>query len=148
MGQVTTYLQCNSTDATGLSRWVEALPPSGGVSERPCVCVSPQDPLPGHPQPQLGRPQPGARLGLLPALVPVLLPSGLGELEEEKVWCVLGAEPGAPGLTLPLLSVVGLNFDFLALNLTGFLAYSVFNVALFWVPAVQVTAPGPSRPPL
>lgn len=36
-------------------------------------------------------------------------------------------------------SVVGLNFDFLALNLTGFLAYSVFNVALFWVPSVQVT---------
>ncbi|XP_062412691.1 cystinosin [Sardina pilchardus] len=31
-------------------------------------------------------------------------------------------------------SVVGLNFDFLALNLTGFFAYSVFNVGLFWVP--------------
>ncbi|CAN9500792.1 unnamed protein product [Ophioblennius macclurei] len=34
-------------------------------------------------------------------------------------------------------SVVGLNFDFLALNLTGFLAYSVFNVGLFWIPTVQ-----------
>ncbi|KAM9761509.1 cystinosin-like [Menidia menidia] len=34
-------------------------------------------------------------------------------------------------------SVVGLNFDFLALNLTGFIAYSVFNVGLFWVPAVK-----------
>uniref|UniRef100_UPI0037E89172 cystinosin n=1 Tax=Semicossyphus pulcher TaxID=241346 RepID=UPI0037E89172 len=31
-------------------------------------------------------------------------------------------------------SVVGLNFDFLALNLTGFIAYSVFNIGLFWVP--------------
>ncbi|XP_061093768.1 cystinosin-like [Conger conger] len=31
-------------------------------------------------------------------------------------------------------SVVGLNFDFLALNITGFFAYSVFNVGLFWVP--------------
>ncbi|KAM9357912.1 cystinosin [Symphorus nematophorus] len=34
-------------------------------------------------------------------------------------------------------SVVGLNFDFLALNLTGFIAYSVFNIGLFWVPYVQ-----------
>ncbi|CAJ1060135.1 cystinosin [Xyrichtys novacula] len=31
-------------------------------------------------------------------------------------------------------SVVGLNFDFLALNLTGFIAYSVFNIGLFWIP--------------
>lgn len=31
-------------------------------------------------------------------------------------------------------SVVGLNFDFLALNLTGFTAYSVFNIGLFWIP--------------
>ncbi|KAK7128087.1 hypothetical protein R3I93_020627 [Phoxinus phoxinus] len=34
-------------------------------------------------------------------------------------------------------SVVGLNFDFLALNLTGFIAYSVFNVGLFWVSYIQ-----------
>ncbi|KAG1928531.1 cystinosin [Pimephales promelas] len=34
-------------------------------------------------------------------------------------------------------SVVGLNFDFLALNLTGFVAYSVFNVGLFWVTYIQ-----------
>ncbi|XP_077574125.1 cystinosin isoform X3 [Stigmatopora nigra] len=34
-------------------------------------------------------------------------------------------------------SVVGLNFDFLALNLTGFLAYSVFNVGLFWVSSIK-----------
>ncbi|XP_049910967.1 cystinosin isoform X2 [Epinephelus moara] len=34
-------------------------------------------------------------------------------------------------------SVVGLNFDFLALNLTGFIAYSVFNIGLFWVPYIQ-----------
>ncbi|XP_076583421.1 cystinosin isoform X2 [Chaetodon auriga] len=34
-------------------------------------------------------------------------------------------------------SVVGLNFDFLALNLTGFIAYSVFNIGLFWVPYVK-----------
>ncbi|XP_074869746.1 cystinosin [Carettochelys insculpta] len=34
-------------------------------------------------------------------------------------------------------SVVGLSFDFLALNLTGFIAYSVFNVGLFWIAYVQ-----------
>ncbi|XP_047443114.1 cystinosin [Mugil cephalus] len=34
-------------------------------------------------------------------------------------------------------SVVGLNFDFLALNLTGFIAYSVFNIGLFWIPYVK-----------
>ncbi|XP_060887499.1 cystinosin [Labrus mixtus] len=31
-------------------------------------------------------------------------------------------------------SVVGLNFDFLALNLTGFISYSVFNIGMFWIP--------------
>ncbi|KAM9526184.1 cystinosin isoform 2-T4 [Guaruba guarouba] len=34
-------------------------------------------------------------------------------------------------------SVVGLSFDFLALNLTGFIAYSVFNVGLFWIPLIK-----------
>ncbi|XP_004477033.1 cystinosin [Dasypus novemcinctus] len=34
-------------------------------------------------------------------------------------------------------SVVGLSFDFVALNLTGFVAYSVFNVGLLWVPYIK-----------
>ncbi|XP_043984895.1 cystinosin isoform X4 [Gambusia affinis] len=34
-------------------------------------------------------------------------------------------------------SVVGLNFDFLSLNLTGFIAYSVFNIGLFWIPYIK-----------
>ncbi|XP_062888856.1 cystinosin-like isoform X2 [Mobula hypostoma] len=34
-------------------------------------------------------------------------------------------------------SVIGLNFDFLALNLTGHLAYGVFNIGLFWIPCVK-----------
>ncbi|KAM8976063.1 cystinosin [Pelodytes ibericus] len=34
-------------------------------------------------------------------------------------------------------SVVGLSFDFLSLNLTGFIAYSVFNVGLFWIPYIR-----------
>ncbi|KFO74377.1 Cystinosin, partial [Cuculus canorus] len=34
-------------------------------------------------------------------------------------------------------SVVGLSFDFLALNLTGFIAYSVFNIGLFWIPLIK-----------
>lgn len=35
-------------------------------------------------------------------------------------------------------SVIGLSFDFVALNLTGFVAYSVFNIGLFWVPYIKV----------
>lgn len=35
-------------------------------------------------------------------------------------------------------SVVGLNFDFLGLNLTGFIAYSVFNIGFRFVREVQV----------
>ncbi|KJE93848.1 cystinosin-like protein [Capsaspora owczarzaki ATCC 30864] len=34
-------------------------------------------------------------------------------------------------------SVVGLNFDFLAYNITGFLCYSAFNIGLFWVTSIQ-----------
>ncbi|KAI4533177.1 hypothetical protein MG293_016196 [Ovis ammon polii] len=34
-------------------------------------------------------------------------------------------------------SVVGLSFDFVALNLMGFMAYSVFNIGLFWVPSIK-----------
>ncbi|XP_075417296.1 cystinosin [Tenrec ecaudatus] len=34
-------------------------------------------------------------------------------------------------------SVVGLSFDFVALNLLGFVAYSVFNIGLLWVPAIK-----------
>jgi len=34
-------------------------------------------------------------------------------------------------------SVVGLNFDFLALNIVGFLYYSVFNIGLYWVPKIK-----------
>lgn len=36
-------------------------------------------------------------------------------------------------------SVVGLNFDYLGLNLTGFISYSVFNVGLYWFPEIQVS---------
>ncbi|XP_060115539.1 cystinosin [Heteronotia binoei] len=34
-------------------------------------------------------------------------------------------------------SVVGLSFDFIALNLTGFIAYTVFNVGLFWIGPIK-----------
>ncbi|XP_008567050.1 PREDICTED: cystinosin isoform X1 [Galeopterus variegatus] len=34
-------------------------------------------------------------------------------------------------------SVVGLSFDFVALNLMGFMAYSVFNIGLLWVPYIK-----------
>jgi LCT (Lysosomal Cystine Transporter) family transporter len=40
-------------------------------------------------------------------------------------------------------SVTGLSFDFLGLNLIGWVCYSGFNVALYWFPA-QVIGPGDS----
>lgn len=34
-------------------------------------------------------------------------------------------------------SVVGLHFDFLALNVVGFLYYSIFNIGLYWIPSIE-----------
>ena len=34
-------------------------------------------------------------------------------------------------------SVIGLNFDFLALNVVGFLCYSLFNLGLYFIPAIE-----------
>ncbi|KAJ7356161.1 hypothetical protein OS493_026544 [Desmophyllum pertusum] len=34
-------------------------------------------------------------------------------------------------------SVIGLNFDFVAYNITGFIAYGLFNIGMFWIPEVQ-----------
>ncbi|XP_043475733.1 cystinosin homolog isoform X1 [Leptopilina heterotoma] len=34
-------------------------------------------------------------------------------------------------------SVVGLNFDFLSLNLVGFVLYSLFNCGLYWIPEIE-----------
>lgn len=33
--------------------------------------------------------------------------------------------------------MVGLNFDYVAYNITGFVAYGAFNAALFWAPYIQ-----------
>ena len=35
-------------------------------------------------------------------------------------------------------SVIGLNFDFLALNIVGFTLYGCYNVAMFWIDSIQV----------
>lgn len=34
-------------------------------------------------------------------------------------------------------SVVGLNFDFLSLNIVGFIMYAIFNIGLYWIPEVE-----------
>lgn len=34
-------------------------------------------------------------------------------------------------------SVIGLNFDFLALNIVGFSLYGCYNIALFWISSIQ-----------
>ena len=36
-----------------------------------------------------------------------------------------------------VLSVIGLNFDFLSLNIVGFTLYGCYNIALFWIDSVQ-----------
>ena len=36
-------------------------------------------------------------------------------------------------------SVVGLNFDYLSLNLVGFILYALFNCGLYWIPVVEVS---------
>lgn len=35
-------------------------------------------------------------------------------------------------------SVVGLNFDFISLNVVGFALYAIFNVGLYYIPEIQV----------
>lgn len=35
-------------------------------------------------------------------------------------------------------SVVGLNFDFLSLNIVGFIMYALFNCGLYWIPEIEV----------
>ncbi|KAF7382018.1 hypothetical protein HZH66_013450 [Vespula vulgaris] len=34
-------------------------------------------------------------------------------------------------------SVVGLNFDYLSLNIVGFIMYALFNCCLFWIPEIE-----------
>ena len=34
-------------------------------------------------------------------------------------------------------SVIGLHFDFLALNVIGFFVYSIFNIGLYWIPVIE-----------
>ena len=36
------------------------------------------------------------------------------------------------------LSVIGLNFDYVTYNLTGHIAYGLFNVGMFWIDAIKV----------
>ena len=42
------------------------------------------------------------------------------------------------GFSIWLFSVIGLNFDFVGLNIVGFTLYGCYNVALFWIHSVQV----------
>jgi cystinosin len=35
--------------------------------------------------------------------------------------------------------VIGLNFDFLGLNIIGFTLYGLFNIGLYWIKPIQVS---------
>ena len=53
-------------------------------------------------------------------------------------FCFLNS-PGTVTVALFCFSVVGLNFDFLGYNITGFIAYSFFNIGLYWIDPVWVS---------
>ena len=73
------------------------------------------------------------RLDIFCCLVNLILSSNMGQLQKEKV------KQGDLDLkTLSTyFSVIGLNFDFLSLNIVGFTLYGCYNVALFWISSVQ-----------
>lgn len=43
-----------------------------------------------------------------------------------------------PSITFYSVSVVGLNLDFVALNVLGNSVYGLFNIGIYWIPSVQV----------
>uniref|UniRef100_A0A6B2LF13 Cystinosin homolog n=1 Tax=Arcella intermedia TaxID=1963864 RepID=A0A6B2LF13_9EUKA len=45
-------------------------------------------------------------------------------------------------------SVVGLSFDYLALNIVGWVAYSLFNCLIFWEPSIQAQYISVYGPPI
>ena len=78
------------------------------------------------------------RMDIFRGLVSLFLPSNMGQLQKEKVRC----KKLLTMLTKYFLfdcSVIGLNFDFLALNIVGFTLYGCYNVAMFWIDSIQVT---------
>lgn len=67
---------------------------------------------------------PGYRVDLLFCLVYFFLWSDLWELQDQKVFIFLS-------------SVEGMNFDFVAMNLTGFIFYSLYNSYGFFINSDQ-----------
>lgn len=86
----------------------------------------------------VGHVLPGHRMDLLRGLVSVLLPPDLFQLEEEKVSIRKTPAEKFAMLDFCVFSVVGLNFDFTALNIIGFSLYGIFNLGLYCIPEVQV----------
>lgn len=69
----------------------------------------------------------------------LILPTDLPELPEKKVRSQLPrAMRTERHMQRVNCSVVGLNFDFLLLNIIGFAAYSVYNLFVFFDSSVQV----------
>ena len=86
-------------------------------------------------------------MGLFRSLVNIILPSGKESLPSVILPINCFSDYFALIFVLPNLiqvflnfyrrSVIGLNFDFLVLNITGFLCYSVFNLVLYISTVVQ-----------
>ena len=80
------------------------------------------------------------RMDIFRGLVSLFLPSNMGQLQKEKVRCKTYKQLKMLTKYFPFdCSVIGLNFDFLALNIVGFTLYGCYNVAMFWIDSIQVT---------
>jgi hypothetical protein len=76
-------------------------------------------------------------MDLLRCVVRQLLSTDCGELEEEKVSLMPFTRSSV--FVIPFyFSVLGLNFDFLSLNIVGFFMYSIFNIALLYIKPIEV----------
>ena len=66
-----------------------------------------------------------------------VLPANLRKLEEKKVKYQSISQIKILQLLFSPFSVIGLSFDFLGLNVIGFSLYSLFNIGLYWIPAIE-----------
>lgn len=73
-------------------------------------------------------------LDLFRGLVSIVLSTNLRQLEAKKVCNFLNRNLLEINFSC---SVVGLNLDFLALNLMGFFLYSLFNAGMFWIDEIR-----------
>ncbi|KAK7804186.1 LOW QUALITY PROTEIN: hypothetical protein U0070_022494, partial [Myodes glareolus] len=134
VGQVTVYLHGNHSNQT----WLVSTPPlwpqsrKGGQAQM-CIGTSSRSFTSMHPHPKFLS-SPRIRFLVIHSRIVSIINQVIG-----WIYFVAWSVSFYPQVfqNWRRKSVIGLSFDFLALNLTGFVAYSVFNVGLLWVPYIQ-----------